>query len=47
MNRTVKQRVRNLFDFKVMRLIEALVQDPKYGIGMIGVHGSMVGRVYD
>ena len=38
--------VRNMFDFKVVRLTEALGQDQKYGIGPVGGYGAVGVRVY-
>ena len=42
---TGKGRVRNLFDVKVVWLIETLGQDLKYGIGPVGGHVVVSGRV--
>ena len=36
-----------MFDVKVVWLTEALVQDHKYGIGMVGIYGAMGDRVCD
>ena len=45
--RTGKERVRNMFDVKVVQLMEFLGRDRKYGIGLVGSFGSVGGRVCD
>ena len=42
---TGKEKVRNMFDVKVVRLMEASGQDRKYGIGLVGGYGAVSGRV--
>ena len=44
---TVKGRVRNVFDVKIVRLMEASEWDQKYGIGPGSGYGSMGCRVCD
>ena len=43
---TGEGRVINMFDVKVVRLVEALGRDRKYGIGLVGGYGAMGGRVF-
>ena len=43
---TGKVIVINLFDAKVVRLVEALGRDRKYGIVLVGGYGAMGGRVF-
>ena len=42
---TGKGIFRNIFDVAVVRLIEALGRDRKYGIGAVGGYGSVGDRV--
>ena len=43
--RTGKERVRNLFDVKVVQLIEDLGWDQKYEIGPVGGYEALGGRM--
>ena len=43
--RSGKERVKNLFDVKVVQLMEDLGQNQKYGIGPIGGYVAGCGRV--
>ena len=43
--RTGKEKVRNMFGVKVLRLEEASGWDQKYGIRPVGVYVAVVGRV--
>ena len=43
---TGEGRVRNIFDVKVVRLIEASGPDRKYGIVPVGGYGAVGGRVF-
>ena len=43
--RTRKERVRNVFDVKVVKFMEASGQDHKYVIGSVGGDGAVGGRV--
>ena len=45
MIRSGKGKVRNMFDVKVVHLMESFGRDRKYGIGPIGGYGAVGGRV--
>ena len=42
-----KEKIRNLFDIKVVQFMEASGQDRKYGIGTVGGYRALGGRVCD